>query len=155
MKDAHGPGLNTRRNCRSIVQLIRSWSGSPRWKGWTAASMPPFSWAITMQQGEGGNALSHTGGVEFSRITINGQPASEFLNLQLDGRFVGFKRAPHGRRDLRGGGRAAPGYRAGKGRRGDICGLRPVLAHRRIREGAERAVKQLVRRPYHTAGRSG
>ena len=54
VKDAHGPGLNILpEELPEYVQLIRSWSGSPEMmvEGWTAASMPPFSWAITMRRG--------------------------------------------------------------------------------------------------------
>ena len=83
VKDAHGPGLNILpEELPEYVQLIRSWSGSPEMmvEGLDSSFDAAFSWAITMRRGEGGNALSHTinGGV-VHRITVNGQPASEFL----------------------------------------------------------------------------
>ena len=64
------------------VQLIRSWSGSPEMmvEGLDSSFDAAFFVGYHNAAGEGGNALSHTinGGV-VHRITVNGQPASEFL----------------------------------------------------------------------------
>ena len=83
VKDAHGPGLNILpEELPEYVQLIRSWSGSPEMmvEGLDSSFDAAFFVGYHNAAGEGGNALSHTinGGV-VHRITVNGQPASEFL----------------------------------------------------------------------------
>ena len=99
--------------------------------------------------GEGGNALSHTinGGV-VHRITVNGQPASEFLIYSWMAASVwGSKRvSSRETRPCARWGRSCTPPSVTVPVKDDVGGrsqgLSPVLAHRRIREGAERAVKQ-------------
>ncbi len=134
VKDAHGPGLNILpEELPEYVQLIRSWSGSPE-----------------MMVGglDRGNALSHTinGGV-VHRITVNGQPASEFLIYSWMAAWYGVPSVLlTGDKTLCEVGAELHPSLVTVPVKDDVGGrsqgLSPVLAHRRIREGAERAVKQ-------------
>ena len=134
VKDAHGPGLNILpEELPEYVQLIRSWSGSPEMmvEGLDSSFDAAFFVGYHNAAGEGGNALSHTinGGV-VHRITVNGQPASEFLIYSWMAAWYGVPSV------------LLTGDKTLCDVGGRSQGLSPVLAHRRIREGAERAVKQ-------------
>ena len=98
--------------------------------------------------GEGGNALSHTinGGV-VHRTAVNGQPASEFLIYSWMAAWYGVPSVLlTGDKTLCEVGAELHPSLVTVPVKDDVGGrsqgLSPVLAHRRIREGAERAVKQ-------------
>ena len=127
VKDAHGPGLNI---------LPDSSFDAAFFVGYHNAA------------GEGGNALSHTinGGV-VHRITVNGQPASEFLIYSWMAAWYGVPSVLlTGDKTLCEVGAELHPSLVTVPVKDDVGGrsqgLSPVLAHRRIREGAERAVKQ-------------
>ena len=151
MKDAHGPGLNILpEELPEYVQLIRSWSGSPEMmvEGLDSSFDAAFFVGYHNAAGEGGNALSHTinGGV-VHRITVNGQPASEFLIYSWMAAWYGVPSVLlTGDKTLCEVGAELHPSLVTVPVKDDVGGrsqgLSPVLAHRRIREGAERAVKQ-------------
>ena len=151
VKDAHGPGLNILpEELPEYVQLIRSWSGSPEMmvEGLDSSFDAAFFVGYHNAAGEGGNALSHTinGGV-VHRITVNGQPASEFLIYSWMAAWYGVPSVLlTGDKTLCEVGAELHPSLVTVPVKDDVGGrsqgLSPVLAHRRIREGAERAVKQ-------------
>ena len=152
VKDAHGPGLNILpEELPEYVQLIRSWSGSPEMmvEGLDSSFDAAFFVGYHNAAGEGGNALSHTinGGV-VHRITVNGQPASEFLIYSWMAAWYGVPSV------LLTGAAPLPGYRAGKGRRGGTFpGPQPSFGPQTDPGGGRAGGEAgLVRRPYHTAG---
>lgn len=162
VKDAHGPGLNILpEELPEYVQLIRSWSGSPEMmvEGLDSSFDAAFFVGYHNAAGEGGNALSHTinGGV-VHRITVNGQPASEFLIYSWMAAWYGVPSVlltgDKTLCEVGGGAAPLPGYRAGKGRRGGTFpGPQPSFGPQ-TDPGGGRAGSEagLVRRPYHPAG---
>ena len=151
VKDAHGPGLNILpEELPEYVQLIRSWSRSPEMmvegldESFDAALFVGYHNAAA----EAGNSLSHTinGGV-VHRITVNGLPGSEFLIYSWMAAWYGVPSVfLAGDRALCETGKTLhPGLVTVPVKEdvgGRSQGLSPVLAHRLIREGAERALRQ-------------
>ncbi|MFQ7855569.1 MAG: M55 family metallopeptidase [Flavonifractor plautii] len=161
VKDAHGTGLNILpEELPEYVQLIRSWSGSPEMmvEGLDSSFDAAFFVGYHNAAGEGGNALSHTinGGV-VHRITVNGQPASEFLIYSWMAAWYGVPSVLlTGDKTLCEVGAELHPSLVTVPVKDDVGGrsqgLSPVLAHRRIREGRAGSEAGLVRRPYHPAG---
>ena len=151
VKDAHGPGLNILpEELPEYVQLIRSWSGSPEMmvEGLDSSFDAAFFVGYHNAAGEGGNALSHTinGGV-VHRITVNGQPASEFLIYSWMAAWYGVPSVLlTGDKTLCEVGAELHPSLVTVPVKDDVGGrsqgFSPTLACRLIREGAERAVKQ-------------
>lgn len=151
IKDAHGPGINLYPECMpEYVRLIRGWSNEPRLmiegldESFDAAMFVGYHSAA----GQEGNVLSHTiNGRMVQKITVNGQPASEFLIYSWLAAYYGVPSVL-----LTGDGALCeasqplhPGLvtvpvKWDVGGRSE--GLSPVLAQRRIREGAQRALQQ-------------
>lgn len=151
VKDAHGPGLNILpEELPEYVQLIRSWSGSPEMMVEGLDSSFDAAFFVGYHNAAGREATPEPHHQRRRGSSHHRQRAARLgvPDLQLDGRLVwGSKRAPHGRQDpVRGGGRSCTPPWVTVPVKDDVGGrsqgLSPVLAHRRIREGAERAVKQ-------------
>ncbi len=132
------------------VQLIRSWSRSPEMmvegldESFDAALFVGYHNAAA----EAGNSLSHTinGGV-VHRITVNGRPGSEFLIYSWMAAWYGVPSVfLAGDRALCEVGKTLHPSLVTVPVKEDVGGrsqgLSPALAHRLIREGAERALRQ-------------
>lgn len=132
------------------VQLIRSWSRSPELmvegldESFDAALFVGYHNAAA----EAGNSLSHTinGGV-VHRITVNGLPGSEFLIYSWMAAWYGVPSVfLAGDRALCEAGKTLHPSLVTVPVKEDVGGrsqgLSPALAHRLIREGAERALRQ-------------
>ena len=151
VKDAHGPGLNILpEELPEYVQLIRSWSHAPEMmvegldESFDAALFVGYHNAAA----EEGNSLSHTinGGV-VHRITVNGRPGSEFLIYSWMAAWYGVPSVfLAGDRALCEAGKTLHPSLVTVPVKEDVGGrsqgLSPALAHRLIREGAERALRQ-------------
>ena len=151
VKDAHGPGLNLLpEEMPEYVQLIRSWSRSPEMmvegldESFDAALFVGYHNAAA----EEGNSLSHTinGGV-VHRITVNGLPASEFLIYSWMAAWYGVPSVfLAGDRALCEVGKTLHPSLVTVPVKEDVGGrsqgLNPALAHRLIRDGVERALRQ-------------
>ena len=151
VEGGHGPGLNIlREELAQYGQLIRSWSHAPEMmvegldESFDAALFVGYHNAAA----EEGNSLSHTinGGV-VHRITVNGRPGSEFLIYSWMAAWYGVPSVfLAGDRALCEAGRTLHPSLVTVPVKEDVGGrsqgLSPALAHRLIREGVERALRQ-------------
>ena len=151
VKDAHGPGTNLcPEQMPEYVRLIRGWSMEPNMmiEGLDGSFDAAFYVGYHSAAGQEGNALSHTihGGV-VQKITVNGQPASEF---QIYSWLAAYYGVPSvlltGDRALCEAGRALHPGLVTAAVKDDVGGrsegLSPAKAQALIRQGAEQALRQ-------------